>query len=89
MILSGDAIQVSCDPQWAYRYAHYIIGEPWPPGEEAIASNPEWAYLYALYVIGNTWQSGEAAIAKDFQWAYEYAQRFKLTYDEQNKRFIE
>jgi lambda repressor-like predicted transcriptional regulator len=73
MILSGDVIQVSCNPKWAYRYASDVIGKPWPPGEAAIAKDPDWAYRYAIDLFEKPWPAGEAAIAKDPKWAYLYA----------------
>ncbi len=87
MILSGKWVQVSCNAELSYAYARYVIKQPWPPGEAAIAHDPEWAYRYARDLIENAWPAGETAIASDPDLAYYYAGRLNLTYDETNNRF--
>ena len=43
---------VASDPEWAYRYAGYIIKGRFPEGEKAIASDPKWASAYKEFLNG-------------------------------------
>ena len=60
-------------PEEAFRYAHDVIKDRWPEGEEIIKKDPECAYFYALNVIQDRWPEGEEIIKKDPYWAYYYA----------------
>ena len=53
------AAQLTADPRLAYKYAFYVIGKPWPPGEAAISQDAGWAYVYAFYVIRGPWPLGQ------------------------------
>lgn len=61
------------DAIWASRYAGFVIGGPWPPGEETIRKNAQSSYDYAWRTIKGRWLPGERVIKKDPQWAFYYA----------------
>ena len=64
---------VAKDPQWAYKYARFVIKGRFPEGEATIATDPGRAYEYADYVINGRFPEAEAAIATSPTWAYHYA----------------
>lgn len=60
------------DPESAYFYAHYAMGERWPEAEETIMKDPEWAFQYAKNVIKNRWPEAEGVIKNDAMWSWHY-----------------
>ena len=64
---------IARSPEYAYRYAKYVIKGRFPEGEKAIASNTTYAYHYAKDVINGRFPEGEKAIAKSAFYSYYYA----------------
>jgi len=60
-------------PLWCATFARFVIGEPWPPGEPAIARDASSACNYARFTLEDRWPTGEAAIAGDGYQSYYYA----------------
>ena len=63
---------IAKDPQYAYRYAYFVLEKSFPAGEAAIAKDPYYAYRYASDVLKKPFPAGEAAIAKDPRYARLY-----------------
>ena len=64
---------IALSPEYASRYARFILKGPFPAGEAAIATNAETAFNYALFVLEGPFPKGEDAIAKDADRACSYA----------------
>ncbi len=54
---------MASNPEYAFRYAKYILNDRFPEGEKAIATNGEYSYLYALVVLYKRFPEGEETIA--------------------------
>jgi hypothetical protein len=61
------------DPEYAYRYAKYVIKGRFIEAEDYIKKDSEYAYKYAHYIVKGRWNEAEPYIIKDPYWAYEYA----------------
>jgi len=57
---------------WAYLYAHHIINERFPEGEDAIATDANHSYWYAVLVLESKFPKGEEIIAKHADFSYWY-----------------
>ena len=69
--VSGEALKMAedamaKDPALAVKYA-ITMGEPWPPGEKAIADSAQWAFEYAKNVIKGRWPPGEKKMVAEAQ----------------------
>lgn len=61
------------NPEKAYEYALYVIGNRWPEAEEHIKKNAEYARKYAQCVIRGRWFEAESVIITEPLEAYFYA----------------
>ena len=71
-VLDDYAHVLAKHPYYAYMYAHAIMNEPFPEGEDAIATSGEYSYKYASEVLFTRFLKGEEAIMKS-----EYADNYK------------
>jgi len=62
-------------PEYAYKYAQYIIEGEWVEAEPIILTDQYWAFNYAKNVIKGTWKAAEPLIlgGKDLRFALSYA----------------
>ena len=49
-------------PEYAYKYAKYVLEGEWVEAEPIILTNIYWAYNYAKNVIGGKWEAAEPLI---------------------------
>jgi hypothetical protein len=68
-----DLTEALSSPKRAFEYAHEVIKDRWPSGEDIIAQDSQWAYWYARFVIKDRWPEAEPIIAQDAFWAYCFA----------------
>lgn len=61
------------NPQLAFIYTFYVVGERWPEVETMIAAYPYWAYHYAYEIIKGRWPEGEKIILTDPEYSFYYA----------------
>ena len=61
------------DPEYAYRYAYYVIKGRWVEAEDTIKTDSCWAYYYARDIIKDRWFEAEDVIKTDPEYAYHYA----------------
>lgn len=52
------------NPETAYKYALFVIGDRWPEAEPVILQNNIFANVYAYYVIGDRWPELEQKYKK-------------------------
>ena len=55
---------IAKDPQYAYRYAYFVLEKSFPAGEAAIAKDPYYAYRYASDVLKKGFYLNGKLIAK-------------------------
>ena len=62
-------------PEYAYKYAQYVIEGEWVEAEPIILTDQYWAFNYAKNVIKGTWKAAEPLIlgGKDLRFALSYA----------------
>lgn len=60
-------------PNYAYRYARFIIKGRWPDAEPYIMKDPFCSYLYAAYVIKGRWTEVESIVMTDPYTTFCYA----------------
>lgn len=67
-------------PEFAFKYAKYIIGDAWPVAEKIIATSPEFSYKYAKEVLkGKPFPAGEKAIETSKYYSVMYAALMKYS----------
>lgn len=52
------------NPETAYKYALFVIGDRWPEAEPVILQNNTFANIYAYYVIKDRWPELEQKYKK-------------------------
>lgn len=62
---------------YSYKYALYVIKEPFSLGESAIATNAEDSYYYAKHVLRARFPLGESVIMNDPYYSYWYTDIIK------------
>ena len=50
------------EPYYAYMYAHYVLDDRFPEGEDAIATSDQYSFMYANEVLFKRFKKGEKAI---------------------------
>ena len=66
---------IALEPEYAYKYARFVLEGPFPLGEDAIATSAEYSVRYAETVLFGPFSKGEKAIAESDskQYAQYYA----------------
>ena len=60
-------------PEYAYKYALFVIHDRWKEAEPYIMKDPEHAYNYAKEIIKGKWRKAEPYIMQNPEYAYYYA----------------
>lgn len=68
----GEAV-IAKDPEYAFKYAYYVLKRQFKLGENSILSVPSYALRYTKRFKRRRWDAAEKTIIKDASTAYEYA----------------
>ena len=55
---------IALEPEYAHKYARFVLEGPFPAGEDAIARSAEYSVKYAKTVIFGPFPKGEKSIAE-------------------------
>ena len=67
--------QILKSPEYAYKYAKYVLDGQWAEAEPILLTNLYWAFYYAQNVIEGRWEAAEPLIlgGKNLEFALPYA----------------
>lgn len=68
---------IALEPEYAYKYARFVLEGPFPLGEDAIATSAEYSVRYAETVLFGPFSKGEKAIAESDLWSTMYTSTIK------------